>query len=70
MQRTMNYLFIKLLLATLFFLPCAMAWAQYENVTIMSRKANGVGPCQPSIYINPKSPNQMVASMEIGRAHV
>ena len=59
----MNNLLKKFLLTILFFLPCAIAWAQYENVTIMSSKANGIGPCQPTIYINPKSPNIMVASM-------
>ncbi len=35
---------------------------QYKIVTIASDKANGVGPCQPSIFINPHSPNIMVSS--------
>ncbi len=40
-----------------------LVFAQYEIVTIYSDKANGIGPCEPTVYINPKSPNVMVASM-------
>lgn len=36
--------------------------AQYEIVTITQDRIGGIGPCQPSIFINPKSPNRMVAS--------
>jgi hypothetical protein len=37
--------------------------AQYQQVTILSDKVNGIGPCEPTIFINPKSPNKMVVSM-------
>jgi hypothetical protein len=37
-------------------------YAQYEIVTIASDKVDGIGPCQPSLFISPKSPNIMVAS--------
>lgn len=40
----------------------SICFGQYEIVTIASDRANGIGPCQPSIYINPKSPNIMVSS--------
>ena len=46
------------------FLLCSfsISYSQHEIVTIASDKVNGIGPCQPSIFINPKSPNFMVAS--------
>lgn len=47
--------FSLLLLAT-------VGFGQYEIVTIASDKVDGIGPCQPSLFISPKSPNIMVAS--------
>jgi len=46
----------------LLFYTISWSYGQYEIVTIASEKANGVGPCQPSLFISPKSPNIMVSS--------
>ncbi len=47
----------------LMFITTSICFGQYEIVTITSDKANGIGPCQPSIFISPKSPNIMVSSI-------
>ena len=39
----------------------SLCYSQYEIVTIAKDKVGGVGPCQPTIFINPKSPNVIVA---------
>lgn len=59
----MDQCFKKLTPFIIILLSCSVSLAQYENVTIKSSKATGVGPCQPAIYINPKSPNLMVAGI-------
>jgi hypothetical protein len=56
-------LFSKLFLFGLAVLYSFQAIAQYEIVTIVSDKIGGRGPCEPTIYISPKSPHIMVASM-------
>ena len=53
-----NYLF----LALIFMFQGYPAHSQTEIITIFSDKVTGIGPCEPSIFINPKSPNVMVAS--------
>ncbi|NJN25128.1 MAG: hypothetical protein HC819_03665 [Cyclobacteriaceae bacterium] len=57
MMRTAKFIFIAGLM-----LSCIPGFGQYKIVTIASDRADGIGPCQPSIFINPKSPNMMVAS--------
>ena len=46
----------------LYLFATSLCYGQYEIITIASDKANGIGPCQPSIFISPKSPNIMVSS--------
>jgi hypothetical protein len=46
----------------LYLITASLCFGQYEIVTIASDQANGIGPCQPTIFINPKSPNIMVSS--------
>ncbi len=55
--------FKHLYLTALLLAHAAFVMAQYENVTIIKSKVNGIGPCEPTIYISRKSPNVMVASM-------
>jgi len=52
-----------LILTLVLFLHSFLVNAQYEVITLFKDKATGVGPCEPTIFINPKSPNVMVASM-------
>jgi hypothetical protein len=46
----------------LYLIATSLCFGQYKIVTIASDEVNGIGPCQPSIFINPKSPNIMVSS--------
>ncbi len=50
------------LIGIVFSFSFTFCYGQYEIVTIASDKVNGIGPCQPAIYISPMSPNVMVAS--------
>ena len=50
------------ILGVIILFPNSICYGQYEIVTIVSDKVNGIGPYQPSIFINPKSPNIMVSS--------
>jgi len=45
-------------------LSVSSSYGQHEIITIARDKASssGVGPCQPTIFINPKSPNLIVSS--------
>jgi hypothetical protein len=57
-------LFLKKLFIFSLILSCNIqVFSQYENVTIIRDKVSGTGPCEPTIFISPKSPNIMVASM-------
>src|SRR5210317_2080388 len=58
----MKYLFRLLISGNLFIFAVSSVVAQYEIVTIAKDNVDGVGPCQPSLFISPKSPNIMVAS--------
>ena len=58
----MMYPFRLLIFGILFILSFTSAVAQYEIVTIAKDNVDGIGPCQPSLFISPKSPNIMVAS--------
>ena len=37
------------------------AQAQFKNIPILVNEGTGIGPCEPSIQINPKNPQQIVA---------
>jgi len=58
----MIYLFRLLIFGILFVFAITSGVAQYEIVTITKDNIDGIGPCQPSLFISPKSPNIMVAS--------
>ncbi len=53
-----RFIFLGLLLL----LSISITFGQYEIVTIVKEKIDGIGPYQPSIFINPKSPNVIVSS--------
>jgi len=38
-------------------------FGQYPNITIIEGREGKLGPCEPSIFISPKSPNTMVAGV-------
>lgn len=60
-MKTTNQVWL-LLAGLLLLFSATVCYSQYEIVTIAKDKANGIGPCQPTIFINPKSPNVMVSS--------
>lgn len=41
----------------------------YKNVKIYESVGNGLGPCEPSIYINPTNTNNMVAGSILDNVH-
>ena len=51
-------------LSLVFLLSCwgSFVYSQYPVITIASDEPDGIGPCQPSIFISPKSPNVMISS--------
>jgi hypothetical protein len=53
----------KFLIIAVVLLSAWDARSQYDNVVIYSEQVGGIGPCEPAIFINPKSPNKMVVSM-------
>ena len=60
MHMTNRLRFILLGIISIFSVSTSLG--QYEIITIAKDKVGGIGPCQPSIYVNPKSPNIMVSS--------
>ena len=58
----MRIVFILFIVAFISICSISLSYGQYEIVTITSDRIDGIGPCQPSIYINPKSPNVIVSS--------
>ena len=58
----MMSLFSRLIIGIYLLFSFSVVFGQYEIVTIASNNVNGIGPCQPSIFISPKTPNIMVAS--------
>jgi Neuraminidase (sialidase) len=52
---------MKKLLAIMALLGAHQAHAQYTNIKIYEGKGGGIGPCEPSIAINPANPAQLVA---------
>lgn len=58
----MTYLFRLFVLGICYLFSITSGFGQYEIVTIAKDKIGGIGPCQPSLFISPKSPNIMVSS--------
>lgn len=58
----MTNLFRLFIIGICYLISFTPGFSQYEIVTIAKDKIGGVGPCQPSIFISPKSPNIMVSS--------
>jgi hypothetical protein len=48
---------------------CTAVYAQYPNVKIAENKQGGFGPCEPSIFVNPKNPQNIVAGSILNRVH-
>ncbi len=59
----MKYFFFLLLLCGL--ISCSSS----QNVLIYRNDLNQLGPCEPSIYINPKNPNLVVAGSVLNFVH-
>jgi hypothetical protein len=59
----------KFLIIAVVLLSAWDARSQYDNVVIYSEQVGGIGPCEPAIFINPKSPNKMVVSMVSEKNH-
>lgn len=43
--------------------------AQYQNIQIAKSNVGGYGPCEPSISVSPKDPNQVVAGAILDRVY-
>jgi BNR/Asp-box repeat len=46
-----------------------LAQSSYTNILIADNKGGGFGPCEPSIFINPKNPQNIVAGSVLNEAH-